>query len=173
MWGKEKLLVIIIFSFSHNVFKMLIFFFFLRVVKVGIVWERVKVYTVLYSVCKTDHTFNSLPYTLNHTIPTFNNPEINLLKTLWEKEKILVTSIFSFPTIFSTLPKTDFNFSVKFNLSSANAFSFDQSKNLLFGKELKDIPISYDLDIRPFCLLGCSKSLISLVVRWLSTTGVS
>ena len=35
--------------------------------------------------------------TLYHTIPTFNNPpERSLLKTLWEKEKMPVTRIFSF-----------------------------------------------------------------------------
>ena len=35
--------------------------------------------------------------TLYHTIPTFNDPqERYLLKTWWEKEKMLVTSIFSF-----------------------------------------------------------------------------
>ena len=35
--------------------------------------------------------------TLYHTIPIFNDPEIeSFLKTLWEKEKMLVTSIFSF-----------------------------------------------------------------------------
>ena len=31
----------------------------------------------------------------------------------WEKEKMLVSSIFSYPTMFSTLPKSSFNFSVK------------------------------------------------------------
>ena len=35
----------------------------------------------------------------------FNDPkEEGLLKTLWEKKKIVVTSIFFFPTMFSTLP---------------------------------------------------------------------
>ena len=38
--------------------------------------------------------------------------------------------------MFSTLPKTNFDFSVTFILSSANALNFDQSKVLLFGKEL-------------------------------------
>ena len=38
--------------------------------------------------------------------------------------------------MFSTLPRSNLNFSVTFILSSANAFSLDQSKNLLFGKEL-------------------------------------
>ena len=41
-----------------------------------------------------------------------------------------------FPLCFSALPKTNFNFSVTFLLSSTNAFKFDQSKNTSFGKEL-------------------------------------
>ena len=38
--------------------------------------------------------------------------------------------------MFSNLPKTNFDFSVTFILSSASAFNFDQSKNLLIDKEL-------------------------------------
>ena len=38
--------------------------------------------------------------------------------------------------MFSTLPKTNFNFSVTFILSPAYAFKLDQSEILLFGKEL-------------------------------------
>ena len=49
---------------------------------------------------------------------------------MWEKEKMLVTSIFSFT------PEKNSCFKVTFILSSANAFNLDQSKNLLFGKEL-------------------------------------
>ena len=42
-----------------------------------------------------------------HTIPTFTDPQKrSLLKTLREKEKILVTSIFSFSPQFSTLSKS-------------------------------------------------------------------
>ena len=40
--------------------------------------------------------------------------------------------------MFSILPKTNFNFSAKFDLSSANTFNLDQSKNLSFGKELNN-----------------------------------
>ena len=40
------------------------------------------------------------------------------------------------PQCFLSFPKTNFNFSVKFNLMSANALNLDQSKNLLLGKEL-------------------------------------
>ena len=39
--------------------------------------------------------------------------------------------------MFSTLPKTNFNFSVTFILSSASDFNLDRSKNLTFGKGLK------------------------------------
>ena len=38
--------------------------------------------------------------------------------------------------MLSSLSRTNFNFLVRFILSSANAFNFDQSKNLSFGKEL-------------------------------------
>ena len=50
---------------------------------------------------------------------------------------MLVTSIFSFShnLFYYTLKKIQFF--AKFNLSSANAFSLDQSKKLSFGKELK------------------------------------
>ena len=49
-----------------------------------------------------------------------------------ENEKLAFSP---FPTLFSTLPEINFNFSAKFNLSSANAFNLDQSKNFSFGKE--------------------------------------
>ena len=35
--------------------------------------------------------------TLSHTIPVFTCLQYSLLKTLWEKEKLLITSNFSFP----------------------------------------------------------------------------
>ena len=38
--------------------------------------------------------------------------------------------------MFYTFPETNLKFSAKF-FSSANTFNLDQSKNLLFGKELK------------------------------------
>ena len=46
-----------------------------------------------------------------------------------------------FLTMFSTLPNTNFNFSFTFTLSSANVFNLNESKILLFGKELtKTLP---------------------------------
>ena len=41
--------------------------------------------------------------------------------------------------MFSTLPKTNINFSFTFILSSASAFNLDPSKNMSFGVELKMI----------------------------------
>ena len=41
------------------------------------------------------------------------------------------------PSMFSTFPKTYFHFLITFILLVANAFNFDQSQVLLFGKELK------------------------------------
>ena len=43
--------------------------------------------------------------------------------------------------MFSTFPKPNFNFSFTFILLSANAFNLEQSKTLLFGKELRDVQI--------------------------------
>ena len=81
----------------------------------------------------------------NHTIPAFNtsvpfylNPFPNrpwflrvcstsLLKTLWEKEKLLVTSNFSFS-------HSIFYLSLNLKLSSANSFSFEKSKICCLGK---------------------------------------
>ena len=58
------------------------------------------------------------------TIPTLRK---KAFKTLMEKEKRLVPAFSPFPLMFSTLPKTNFTFSVKSNLSSANAVNLDQS----------------------------------------------
>ena len=51
---------------------------------------------------------------------------------------MLVNSIFSFTqNVFYPSQKTNFNFSVTFILTSANALNLDKSKNLSFGKELE------------------------------------
>ena len=52
----------------------------------------------------------------------------------------------SFLTVFSTLPKTSFNFSVTFILSSANSSNSDQSKIFSLGKENDKILVWYKLE---------------------------
>ena len=120
------MLVSSIFSFFQQCFQKWLFFFkviktrecqpfllfsqffqkasFLGSLKVGIVWQKV----------------NSLPQ-----IPTFNDPEKRrLLKTLWEKKKMLVTSIFSISTYVFYPSKKEFQFQITIILLSANFFQF-------------------------------------------------
>ena len=79
-------------------------------------------------------------------MPTLNG---SLIEALWEKEKLLETSILSFShIIFSTLPKANFNSSAYFKLSSANALNLEQSKTLSFGTELTHDQIVPTLWIR-------------------------
>ena len=75
--------------------------------------------------------------TLYHTMTTFDTlKEKALLKTLWEKKKMLVTSIFFFShNVFYPMNIT-LMFSVTFNLSSANAFNLGEPKILSSGKGL-------------------------------------
>ena len=125
LWEKEKLLATSNFSFSHSVFYLFgeLFVIFIkseivvcrlfqsaRVFKV-VVWERVK-----YKMLKLFTAKSRLFMTLG------KNP----LKKLWEKEKMLVTSI------FSTLPKPNFTFLSTLILLSANSFNLHKSKILLF-----------------------------------------
>ena len=58
------------------------------------------------------------------------------MKTLLEKENMLVTSISFSDNVFYH-SQTNFNFSVTFNLLSANDVNLDQSKILSLGKDLQ------------------------------------
>ena len=60
-------------------------------------------------------------------------------KTLWEKEKMLVTSIFSFSAMFSILINREIMILAMFNLSSADAFNLVTFKILSFGKGLSKL----------------------------------
>ena len=61
---------------------------------------------------------------LYHTFVTFKNHEKDL-KTLWEKEEMLLTSNFPFLTMFSTpiTDRTEVIFLATCNMSSANALN--------------------------------------------------
>ena len=60
----------------------------------------------------------------------------NLLKTLREKEKLLVRAISPFHTLFSTVLENFLPFSSNLKLSSANSISLEESKICHLGKEL-------------------------------------
>ena len=53
---------------------------------------------------------------------------------MWEKEKLLVMSNFSFPTVFSPSSDNFLPFSSNLKLWSANAFSLEESKIFHLGK---------------------------------------
>ena len=73
--------------------------------------------------------------------PNFQQP-CRILPTTWcEKEKILVTSIFSFHTIFSALSKTNFVILGNVYFVVCRCFKLF-SKILLFDKELKYMIVS-------------------------------
>ena len=70
--------------------------------------------------------------TLYHTVPRFNNPRETAFENLWEKEseKMLVTTFSPFPTKFSLISKTNFNYMYLPTsiLSCLDTVSFDCSK---------------------------------------------
>ena len=59
----------------------------------------------------------------------------SLLKTLWEKDKLLFRAISPFLTVFSTRLENFLSFSSNLKLSSASSFSLYESKMHLFGKD--------------------------------------
>ena len=70
-----------------------------------------------------------------------------LLKTLWQKEKMLLTSIFTFTQIILFPLKDKLMFWVTLNLSSANALSLDKAEILSLTKQTWpwQVPLKYGL----------------------------
>ena len=68
----------------------------------------------------------------------------SLLKTLWEKEKLLVTSNFSFShSVFYPFRKLS-AILIKLKIVVCKLFQFGRVKNLLFGKGLMTLRIAFD-----------------------------
>ena len=77
--------------------------------------------------------------TLYHTIPTFDNPkEGGFGKHCGKRRKCWFPAFSPFPTVFSTLSKGEIRITATFNLPSTTALNLVLSKNLLFGRKLKD-----------------------------------
>ena len=120
---------------------------FPKVSKGVIVWEWVKGEITAYQLFAP---FPTIFFTLYqqkvcmqiHWKPLSKNSrfswprETKPLKTLWEQEKLTVSSISYSPflTLFSILIETTYNFWAKFIQSSANAFSLDQSYTRAVGE---------------------------------------
>ena len=89
----------------------------------------------IWTCVKFCHLVKSYPFTKQSLVFTtlqYKALENIVEKILWKKEKILVTSIFSFShNVFYPIQNT-------FIVSSANALNMDWSEILSFGKELKE-----------------------------------
>ena len=82
-----------------------------------------------YKVIRNKQCFGKRGLTHSHTMTPFGTIwETRLLKTLWEKEKLLVTSNFFFFPVFSTHLDNFLPFSSNLKLSSANSFSLEESE---------------------------------------------
>ena len=115
-----------------------------------------------HSICQ-QHVLSFL--TLYHTILTYNDPKIEAFWKHWGKKRKCWYPAFSpFPTVFSTLSKTNFNYSDTSDLSSANAFNLDRCKNLSFGKEFVSLKICHSKQAPPWWL---SDEGVGLMTWWL------
>ena len=101
--------------------------------------------------------FNSLPHNLQRPW------ERSLLKRLWEKEKLLLTSIFSFSNNVFYPIKTESIILATSYLSFANALNLVQSKKMLFRKELKNVkklvPLFFCIELKGFVTLSQTTNL--------------
>ena len=78
----------------------------------------------------------------------------SLLKTLWEKEKLLVTSNFSFShSVFYPFKELSANF-IKLKIVICKLFQFGSVRNLLFGKGLKYVLADFSSKY-PYCEYAC------------------
>ena len=139
MWENEKLRITRYFSFSHSVFKRLVS---KGCQKVSLCGNKLKNYKLLsIEFCQMVGAGNKPTLlTLSHTSPGFYlSAEQVFLKTLWEKEKLLVMSNYSFshsgfypfgkhPTIF-----------IQFEIVVCKLFLFGSVRIFLFGKALVEM----------------------------------
>ena len=90
----------------------------------------------------------------------------SLLKTLWEKEKLLVTSNFSFSHIvFYPLGEFSLIFIIV-ELSSANSFNLGRVQNVLFGKGLIcGLQIHFNFDHSILLSCGQGSKRIHIIVN--------
>ena len=97
-----------------------------------IVWEWVKAKWIIVFSKKYPNFYH---FILSQTCCGFYVPAVQVfLKTLWEKEKSLVMSNFSFSNTVIYLTGELYTIFIKFQLSSANSLSLEESKICCLGK---------------------------------------
>ena len=101
--------------------------------------------------------------TLYPTIPTFNDLENEAFwKCCGKRRKCWLPAFSPFPTIFSTIPKT--NFKVAFILLSASSSNSDRSKLLLFGNYYVQVIFFLSLEtflLSPQCFVLNQRQILS------------
>ena len=139
MWKKEKLLVTSNFSFFHIVFK------------------RVALLT-----CKNQKGLKICINAFPNKLRILCVCSTSLLKTLWKKEKLLITSKFSFShRVFYPFGKLSAIF-INFEIVACKLFQFEASKICRLGKDyalfcqiLPHIHFSYSGHQLPVVVVGC------------------
>ena len=89
--------------------------------------------------------------TLSQTSPGFYVSGTSLLKTLWEKEKLLVMSNFSFSHSVFYMFEELFSIFIKFEIVVCKLFQFGRVYNLLFGKGLNQFTAAYPSFLPSVC----------------------
>ena len=105
-----------------------------------------------------------LSLTPDHTILNSNDPNKDGLKNKWEKEKKMVTRIFSLSHFVSIYPTLSNTYSIIPSTSksmSANVLNFDWSKIQLYNKKLIRKESSFSNSIFKNCQQYGSKSYLS------------
>ena len=138
LWEKKKMLVTSTFFFSHNVFKRL----FPRLRQKSSLCGK-----GLIDVHVKSNFFSKLYYFWLPLNPFPNKPwflyvcSTSHFKTLWEKEKLLITSNFSFSHIFFyPFGKLSAIF-IKFKIAICKIFQFGTVLNLTYGTGLNGNPL--------------------------------
>ena len=136
LWEKEKMLVTSFFSFSHNVFypfQNKFHFFGHTYFVVCKCFQFLPVQN--FVVCIQNFTgCIQIVLTLFQTSPGCYMSAEQLLKTLWEKQKLLIASNTPFSTMFSILSENFLPFSSNLKLLSANSFILAESEIWYWGK---------------------------------------
>ena len=125
-WEKEKFFITSYFSFSHSVFKRLV----MQTSENNLAFQNTGLVIMLSASMLLIKTFPNKPLFLRVC-------STSLLKTIREKEKLLVKSNFSLSHTGFTRLENFLPFISSLKLSHANSFSFERAKNLSFGKGLR------------------------------------
>ena len=127
--------------------------------------------TLTFFVCKL-FQFGREFVIWERVYPFPNNPwflrvcSTSHLKTLWEKEKLLITSNFSFSrSVFYQIGELSAIF-IKLEIVVCKLFQFGRVQNLSFGKGLNPITLSQTTNFRRFQSEGVCRWQFQISCKW-------